>query len=481
MFNGKTLSIKELVCKLKNKEISIDSLIDYYLKRIKDFSSYNVFIHVRDREELIKEAEILLSDPNKQKGKLFGIPFAVKDSFTAKGTPTTAGDKYLKDTFLDYDSVVVEKLKEEGAILIGKTNMDSWGFGGSTENSAYGTTLNPFDKTRIPGGSSGGSAAAVSLDLCVFSIGEDTGGSIRNPASHCGVFGIKPTYGRVSRYGCIAYASSLDSVGVFSKNLDDLELVFGIISSHDQMDMTYVSYEGNPINNFGKFYYSLDLVPEGLVNPKVRELYLETIKRFESQGFSSENKDFSDIKDILVPTYYITAMAEASTNLARYNGTRYGYLYNLLEQSEFRYKEFKIDNWKDLFTIARTDGFGQETKRRIVLGAYMLMEGYYDAYYQKAQEIRSFIRQELKEMFKKGDFLLLPVTPTIARKIGEFSSSPTESYLEDIYTVIANLTGMPSISFPVGYSNGLPIGMQILGDSGSEEKLVKILKELTKG
>jgi aspartyl-tRNA(Asn)/glutamyl-tRNA(Gln) amidotransferase subunit A len=391
-------------------------------------------------------------------------------------TPTTAGDKYLENSQSEYNATVVQKLLDEGAILIGKTNMDSWGFGSTTENSAYGVTKNPFDKSRVAGGSSGGSAAAIALDMCVFAIGEDTGGSVRNPAAYCGVYGYKPTYGIISRYGCIAYASSLDSVGIFGNTAEDLSLVLEIISGEDDRDMTVENYEFK-ITNYElkkKFAYSMDFIPEN-IDEEIRKAYLKTIEKFKDKSYEPVEIKLESFKSA-IPTYYITAMSEASTNLSRYQGTRYGNLAQKLEASNYNFNEFGLNSWEELFTKSRTNGFTDEAKRRIFMGAYVLSEGYFDAYYKKAQKIRNKLLEEIEGILEQTDFILSPVTPSVAPKIGASSDDPISMYLEDIYTVTANLAGVPAISFPAGEnSEGMPIGMQIIGEKLSDKKLINIL------
>lgn len=471
------LSITDTLAKFKAREFNSKDLIEYYLKKIEELNSeYNVFLEIRSKEELLKEAGD--ADQARMQGsqkRLLGIPFVIKDSFNAKGTFTTAGDKYLEKTPSEFNATIVDKLLKEGAILIGKTNMDSWGFGSSTENSAYSVTKNPFDKNRVAGGSSGGSAAAVALDMCTFAIGEDTGGSVRNPASYCGVYGLKPTYGRISRYGCIAYASSLDSVGVFSRDPKDLEIIFMILEGNDEKDMTYQIFD-NDKSLKKKFAYSKDFIPEGL-NEDTKRIYLETVEKFKSLGYKANEVKFSSF-DAVIPTYYITAMSEASTNLSRYQGTRYGSLVEKLKANGNNYAEFGINSWEELFTKSRTEGFGKEAKRRVLIGAFVLSEGYFDAYYKKAQSIRNKIFGEIENALKDADFILSPVTPSSALEIGSKTTNPVEMYLEDVFTVTANLAGIPAIAFPAGKDKDeLPIGMQIMGKKGDDLKLVEILKD----
>lgn len=472
------LSIKEALKKLESRECTSYELVEYYLKRIDELNpEYNAYIFVRDREAIFAEAKIADTERSKgSKKKLLGIPFALKDSFMAKDTPTTAGDKFLENSFSEYNATIVKKLLDEGAILIGKTNMDSWGFGGSTENSAYGVTKNPFDKEKVAGGSSGGSAAALALDLCTFAIGEDTGGSIRCPSSYCGVYGLKPTYGRISRYGCIAYASSLDSVGPFTKNADDLEILFEILEGEDGHDMTHIAYNNN-LELKKKFAYSLDFIPEGL-NENTKNIYIETIEKFKSLGYEAIEFKFS-LFNAVIPTYYITAMSEASTNLSRYQGTRYGNLVEKLKLNQNNYSEYNIKTWEDLFIKSRTEGFTKEAKKRILVGAFVLSEGYFDAYYKKAQKIRNKIFAEISSILETTDFILSPVTPSSALKIGSKSTNPVEMYLEDIYTVTANLAGIPALAFPSGQDGeNMPIGMQIMGRKGDDLKLIEIIKSI---
>jgi len=470
------LSISDILSKFKAREFNSKELVEYYFSRIEKLNpEYNVFLFIRNKQELLEEAG--KADQERMQGsqkKLLGIPFALKDCFMAIGTPTTAGDKFLDGAMSEYNATIVEKLLEEGAILMGKTNMDSWGFGSSTENSSYGVTHNPFNKECVAGGSSGGSGAAVALDMCTFAIGEDTGGSIRNPASYCGVYGLKPTYGRISRFGCIAYASSLDSIGPITRNAKDLELLFQILEGDDEKDMTHVDYEEQRANKSLKkrFAYSMDFIPEGL-NEDTKRIYLDTIEKFKSEGYEAVEFKFSSF-DVVIPTYYITAMSEASTNLSRYQGTRYGKLYEELKNKKF--EDLGIKTWEDLFTKARSNGFSNEAKRRILLGAFVLSEGYFDAYYKKAQKIRNYVYEEIKQVLSDTDFILSPVTPSAALKIGSKITNPVEMYLEDIYTVTANLAGIPALAFPAGLDkNKMPIGMQIMGNKGHDERLIDIV------
>jgi aspartyl-tRNA(Asn)/glutamyl-tRNA(Gln) amidotransferase subunit A len=466
------LSVTELCSLLSSGQTNSVEIVEHYLSNITEYNNtFNIYLFIKDKVDILKEAEE--ADKARSSGsskKLLGIPFSIKDSYMALGTPTTAGDNYLKNTVSEYNSVVVEKLIDEGAILLGKVNMDAWGFGSSTENSSYGVTRNPYDESRVAGGSSGGSGASVALDMCAFSIGEDTGGSVRNPASFCGTFGMKPTYGRISRFGCIAYASSLDTVGIISRSSQDLDLIFDVLKEHDVNDMTLDTKVLESNNDKKKFAWSTDFIPGG-IDGDVKKIYLETIESLKSKGFEAIEVSFP-MFDYCIPTYYITAMSEASTNLSRYHGTRYG-------DFQRRYNEGEIKNifsWEDVYKRSRSEGFNKETKRRIFLGAYVSSEGYNDAYYKKAQKIRNLIYTEIDEILGGVDFILSPVTPTPAPKIGHVSDNPVQGYLEDIYTVTANLAGIPAIAFPAGKSkDGLPIGMQMMGKRHQDEKLVRIL------
>lgn len=468
------LTISRAIELLKSGEISSVDLCNYYLERIEKLNpDYNVFLFLRGKDAILEEAKNADLERKNSSKKLLGIPFTLKDSYNSEDTSTTAGDSYLKESMSAYEATIVKRLKAEGAILLGKVNMDSWGFGSSTENSAYGVTKNPFHLQRVAGGSSGGSAASVALDLCIFSIGEDTGGSIRQPSSHCGVFGLKPTYGRVPRFGCIAYASSLDTVGPIARSAEDLEMVFEIIKGADGNDMTTVDVDVNPHQNIKKkFAFSPDFIPND-IDESVRQAYLNTIEKLKESGYQAVEVSFPFLK-YCIPTYYITAMSEASTNLARYTGTRYGFM----SQNIDKYKS-EIKTWEDLFIKSRSEGFGAEAKRRSVLGAYVLSEGYYDAYYKKAQKVRNLILEEINKILDDVDFILSPVAPTPAPKIGENTDNPVQEYLGDIYTVTANLAGIPSVAFPVGRSkDNLPVGLQMMAGKFEDEKILKILKEL---
>jgi len=371
----------------------------------------------------------------------------------------------LENFIPPYDATVIKRLKKEGAVFLGKTNMDEFAMGSSTENSYFGVTKNPWNITRVPGGSSGGSSAAVAADMCIAALGTDTGGSIRQPAAFCGIVGLKPTYGRVSRYGLIAFASSLDQIGPMTKDVKDAAILLNIIAGYDPMDSTSVNLDvpdytlaiEKPIKELTigipKQYFA-----EGL-DKEIEKAIWEAIRHFEKNGATLKEVSLPHTQ-YSVATYYLIAPAEASSNLARYDGVKYGY------------RSPNAKNLQEMYEFSRSEGFGPEVKRRIMLGTYALSAGYYDAYYKKASQVRTLIRQDFENVFKECDILITPTTPTVAFKIGEKIDDPLQMYLSDIFTIPANLAGIPGISIPCGFnSEGLPIGLQILADIFQEEKL----------
>ncbi len=388
-------------------------------------------------------------------GPLAGKSVALKDNILYKGHRAGAASKILEGYVASYDATVVEKLKAAGARIVGRTNMDEFAMGSSTENSAYGRTNNPHDLSRVPGGSSGGSAAAVAAGLCDVALGSDTGGSIRQPAAFCGVVGLKPTYGRVSRHGLIAYGSSLDQIGAFAKTVTEVQEVYAVIAGKDSMDSTTIGEETYPqVKEFSKIIGVPKI--EGL-NAEMAANVTASIAKFESLGYTIREIELPNLKHSL-PAYYIIALAEASSNLARFDGVKYGL---------HKDGETGIDD----YFATRGEGFGPEVRRRLILGTYILSSGYYDEYYGKALEARRLITQELREAFKSVDLILLPTTPSPAWKAGEKSASPLDMYLEDIFTVTANIVGAPAISLPSGLVEGLPVGIQLLADLGREDNL----------
>jgi aspartyl-tRNA(Asn)/glutamyl-tRNA(Gln) amidotransferase subunit A len=402
---------------------------------------------------------------------LAGVPCAIKDNILVEGVRCTAGSKILENYVAPYDATVVKKLKEAGAIILGKTNLDEFAMGSSTENSAFFPTKNPLDLERVPGGSSGGSAAAVAANFCVFALGSDTGGSIRQPASFCGIVGLKPTYGSVSRYGLIAFASSLDQIGPMTKNVDDCKIVFEVIRGKDEMDSTSVNSKSQipdskiEIKNL-KIGVPKEYFIEG-IESEVKEKIEEAIKKYDEMG--------AKILEISLPhtpyalaCYYIIAPSEASANLARYDGIKYGYTRSK--------KQGVIGNLLNVYFESRGRGFGKEVRRRIMLGTFSLSVGYYDAYYLRAAKVRNLIIRDFEKAFEKVDLIFTPTSPTLPFKLGEKIDDPLKMYLSDIFTVSVNLAGLPAISIPVGKVKNLPVGLQIIGKPFEENKIFEAAK-----
>jgi len=456
------LTIKEAHEGLKKGEFTSVELTSAFLNRIKE-KDHEIKAYISITEDTaLKQAE--RADEMIKKGEmsvLTGIPCAIKDNVMIKGIKCTAGSQFLENYVATYNATVIEKLEKTGAVFLGKTNMDEFAMGSSCESSAFFPTKNPRDLERVPGGSSGGSAAAVTADLCVYALGTDTGGSIRQPASFCGITGLKPTYGAVSRYGIISYASSLDQVGPLTKNVEDAAIVFEAIRGLDKMDSTSTDFKRE--NNLNKLRIGVpkEYFAEGL-DKEVEKAVRNAIDIFKKQGAEIVEIDLPH-SEYALACYYIIAPAEASANLARFDGLRYG---KSLEDEDGEIKDVYFKN--------RTSGFGKEVKKRIMLGTYTLSSGYYDAYYKKALKVRTLIKQDFSEAFEKVDVVLGPTSPCLPWKIGEKSDDPMSMYLADIYTVSVNLAGLPGISIPCGMSNGLPIGMQLIGNVFEEEKLLAI-------
>lgn len=459
-------SIKELSELLKNKKISSVELTKHFLSRIKQFDKQlNSFITVTE-ENALKQAEN--ADKKIATGNahaLTGVPIAQKDIFCTNGVKTTCGSKILDNFISPYDATVIEKCNEAGLVMLGKTNMDEFAMGSSNETSFYGSVKNPWDVTTTPGGSSGGSAAAVAARIAPIATGTDTGGSIRQPAALSGITGLKPTYGRVSRYGMIAFASSLDCGGVLSQTAEDAALLMNVIAGHDKKDSTSIQqdvpdYTKTLMNSLkGRVIglpeeYFIDGLEAG-----VEKNIQEAIKEYEKLGCTFKKISLPHT-DLATSAYYVIAPAEASSNLARYDGVRYGY----------RCKNPK--NLDDLYKRSRSEGFGEEVQRRILIGTYVLSSGFYDAYYLKAQKIRRLIRDDFTTAFNDVDFILTPTAPTPAFKIGEKSHDPVAMYLSDIFTIAVNLAGLPGISIPAGFSNNLPVGLQLIGKHFDEATIL---------
>ena len=458
------LTVHELQEKLKNKELTSYDITKAYVDRINEKEKdVDAFVTTLG-EEALEEAKKVDEQINKGEatGEFAGIPIGIKDNICTKGVKTTCSSRMLENFVSPYDATVVEKLNDEKMINLGKLNMDEFAMGGSTEYSYFKKTKNPWNLNKVPGGSSGGSAAAVAARMAPWALGSDTGGSIRQPASFCGVVGLKPTYGLVSRYGLVAFASSLDQIGPITKDVYDSAMLLNIIAGHDDRDTTssnqekidYTKCLKNDVKGL-KIGVPKEFFGEG-INEEVKAKLQEAIETYKELG--AEVEEFSlDIAKYSLATYYIIACAEASSNLGRFDGIRYGY----------RAKEFK--DLKDLYRKSRSEGFGPEVKRRIILGTYVLSSGYYDAYYKKAQQVRTLVMNEFNKAFEKYDVLLTPTSPTVAFDIGSKSNNPLEMYLADICTVSVNIGGLPGISIPCGADKeGMPIGMQLIGNKFQE-------------
>ena len=460
------LTAEQAIGKLRKGEISSVELTRAILDRISELEPRIHAYLALDGEQSISDAE--KADQRRIRGDntpLLGIPVSIKDNICTRGIKTTCGSRILSDFIPPYDATVVTKLREAGAVLIGKTNMDEFAMGSSTENSAFQVTRNPWDTGRIPGGSSGGSAAAVAADSVPLALGSDTGGSIRAPASYCGVVGVKPTYGRVSRYGLVAYGSSLDQIGPIAGNVRDSALVLNAIAGYDPRDSTsaelpvpdYTAACGREIRGL-KIGVPREYFVPGM-DPEVQNLVKTAVQKLEELGAECVEISLPHT-DYAISCYYICAMAEAGSNLARYDGAHYGY------------RTRDADNIIDMYSRTRAEGFGTEVKRRIMLGTYALSAGYYDAYYLKALKVRTLIKRDFDRAFEKLDLIATPVTPTAAFKIGEKTADPLLMYLSDIFTISLNLAGMCGLSVPCGFTgSGLPVGLQLISDIFREETL----------
>ncbi|MFW5967753.1 MAG: Asp-tRNA(Asn)/Glu-tRNA(Gln) amidotransferase subunit GatA [Persicimonas sp.] len=464
-------TISELVAAFKRGETTSEEVLCDTLEAIESHEDLNCYVNVRDREALREVARRidLAREEGNNLGPLAGVPVAVKDNICTRVLPTTAASRMLADFEPPYVATVVERLRAADAIVVGKTNLDEFAMGSSNETSFFGPVANPHDTERVPGGSSGGSAAAVATGQCVAALGSDTGGSIRQPASHCGVVGAKPTWGRVSRYGLIAFASSLDQVGPLARTVEDAARLLEVISGPDPRDATCADRE--PPDLLG----ALDVGVEGLtlgvpadffeveggVDREVRARVDEAVERLEAAG--------ADVVEVSLPhteyavaTYYLIATAEASSNLARYDGARYGH-------------RAEADNLVEMYEKTRAEGFGDEVKRRIMLGTYVLSAGYYDRYFRKAQKVRTLIKRDFEEAFERVDALIAPTAPTAAFELGQKTRDPLEMYLEDVFTISCNLAGIPGMSVPCGETDeGLPVGLQIMAPAFDEETMLRV-------
>ena len=462
------LTVHELIEKLKSKEVTISEINEAYVNRIVEKETdVKAFVtpltdtalkQAKQIEEKVKSGEIT--------SKFAGIPIGIKDNMCTKGVKTTCSSKMLENFIAPYNATAVEKINAEGMINLGKLNMDEFAMGTTTEHSAFKVTSNPWNLNKVPGGSSGGSAAAVAAGMVPWALGSDTGGSIRQPAAFCGMVGLKPTYGLVSRYGLVAYASSLDQIGPITKDVKDTAMLLNVIAGYDEKDTTSANIEKkdytkalkNDVKGL-KVGVPKEYFAEG-INSEVKQAVLKAIEEYKAMG--AEVEEFSlPIAEYTLATYYIIANAEASSNLGRFDGIRYGY------------KSPNSEKLWDIYVNSRTEGFGAEVKRRILLGTYVLSSGYYDAYYKKAQQVRTLIKNEFNKAFEKYDVLITPTAPNVSFDIGSKTNNPLEMYMEDLCTVPINVAGVPAISIPCGLAeNGMPIGMQIIGKLFGEETIL---------
>jgi len=470
MANLTDLTVHELQDKLASGEITISQITKAYTDRIREKEGQvEAFVTTRYDEAMLEAKEIEEKvEKGELKSKFAGIPIGIKDNMCTKGIRTTCSSHMLEDFIAPYDATVIEKLKAEGMINLGKMNMDEFAMGSSTEYSYFKKTKNPWNLNTVPGGSSGGSAAAVAANMIPWALGSDTGGSIRQPASFCGVVGLKPTYGLVSRYGLVAFASSLDQIGPITKDVRDAAMLLNLIAGHDEKDSTSIETEKKDYTaNLEKDIKGMRIgIPKEFygegINPETKETLQKAIKTYEEMGAIVEECSL-DIANYSLATYYIIACAEASSNLGRFDGIRYGY------------RSPNATSLKDIYKKSRSEGFGSEVKRRIILGTYVLSSGYYDAYYKKAQMVRTLVTNEFEKAFAKYDVILTPTSPNVAFEFGTKSNNPMEMYLADICTVSVNIAGLPGISIPCGVdSKGMPVGMQLIGNKFEEEKILNV-------
>jgi aspartyl-tRNA(Asn)/glutamyl-tRNA(Gln) amidotransferase subunit A len=466
----KNLTIRAAHDHLKNGDFTAVDLAKAYLENIEK-NNKEIFAYIEVFNDVLEQAK--RADEMFKNGtatELTGIPLAIKDNMTIEGKESAAASKILKGHIGIYDATVIAKLKKQGAVFLGRANMDEFAMGGSTETSAYGVTRNPRDTSRVPGGSSGGSAAAVAGDMALGALGSDTGGSIRQPAAFCGIVGIKPTYGAVSRYGLMAMASSLDQIGPFAKTAEDAEILWNVIRGHDKMDSTSVPDESLPKTEIKpKLTIGVprEFLSMGGVDPKILENFEAAVTRLKEKGYEVRDISLPFIKYALA-TYYVLMPAEVSSNLARFDGVRFGL-------------SVSGENVSDSYKKTRREGFGEEVRRRIMLGTYVLSSGYYDAYYGKANQARNLIRKDFERVFTEVDVIATPTAPTPAYKIGEKISNPLEMYLADIFTVPANIAGLPAISVPSGSvqeeGKDLPLGLHLLAPAFREDVLFRVAKD----
>ncbi|MEM1328144.1 MAG: Asp-tRNA(Asn)/Glu-tRNA(Gln) amidotransferase subunit GatA [Bacteroidota bacterium] len=454
---------------LDSDELTLKDLVQSYLDRIEDTRHLNIYIEVFG-EEALERAKTLSQKTTDKRGKLYGMVIAIKDVLCYAKHEVTAASKILQTFVSPYSATAIQRLLDEDAVIIGRVNCDEFAMGSSNEHSHYGVTRNAADETKVPGGSSGASAVAVQANTCLASLGSDTGGSVRQPASFCGVYGLKPTYGRISRYGLLAYGSSFDQIGVLSQSVRDAALLLEVMAGQDEFDSTVserkaLNYSQSlTFSGKAKIAYFKSALEHEALDEEIKSGLQNWIAKAKAAGHEVTAVDF-DYLDYIIPAYYVLTTAEASSNLSRYDGIRYGY------RSE------AVNSLQETYTKSRTEGFGLEVKRRIMLGTFVLSSGYYDAYYTKAQQVRQLIWQRTKAIFDEYDFILMPTATTTAWDIGALDNDPVAMYLSDLFTVHANMAGIPAMAFPLRqHSNGLPIGIQLMASRFEEEKLLAFVE-----
>ncbi len=471
---SKPQTLKEIQQQILSGTLDCVSLVKGYLEAAHASAHLNAYVEVFEEEALAiaSQLDAKIKANQDDVGELFGLVISIKDVLAYKDHKVTGASKILENFTSLYSATAIDRLIKEDAIIIGRVNCDQFGMGSTNENSCYGPVKNGLDEQRVPGGSSGGSAVSVQMDTCLISLGTDTGGSVRQPAAFCGLVGLKPTYGRISRHGLLAYASSFDQIGILGKNVEDVAIVLEIMAGADNYDST-VSHR--PVDSYSKeldfdstlkIAYFKSALDHKSIDAEIQEKTNALINDLKAKGHEIVGLDF-ELLDYLIPAYYVLTTAEASSNLSRYDGIRYGY------------RDTNAKNLLETYTKSRTAGFSKEVKRRIMLGTFVLSAGYYDAYYGKAQKVRRLIREQTKAIFKDYDFILMPSSPEVAGKIGALKDDPVAMYLADIYTVQANMAGIPAINIPIGmHSNGMPIGVQFMADDFEEAKLLSFSKYL---
>ncbi len=464
---SKYASLTDLQSALRSGQTTCRAVVDYYLSRMEEHRALNAYIEVWDTEAQA-QADALdarFREQPDQLGRLFGLVISIKDNICYAGHEVTAAAKILEGFHSLYSATAIERLLAQDAIIIGRTNCDQFGMGSSNENSVYGPVRNALDPERVPGGSSGGAAVAVQTDTCLAALGSDTGGSVRQPAAFCGIWGFKPSYGRISRHGLLAYGSSFDQIGVLANHPADISALLEVMAGPDEYDSTALAGQSNrlPLQEGvpARIAYFAQTIDSEAVDQGVRSVTRQFIGQLQGLGHQVEPVGF-DLLDFIIPAYYVLTTAEASSNLSRYDGVRYGY------------RSPQARNLEENYVLSRSDGFSAEVKRRILLGTFVLSSGYYDAYYTKAQQARQLIRQRTLDILGDYDFILMPVAPSVAWKFGEKSDDPVAMYLSDIYTVLANLAGVPALALPAGKhpDNGLPVGVQLMASLWEEDRLL---------